>query len=89
LIFSIAPSVSPGCIVWNKLFSKCKLYKNTNIYHVTFKEEFEDISVILRRFVLLVDNKYRPVKLITFINLIIRLHFITVLTLWYFFFHFI
>ena len=41
-------SVSPGCIVWNNLFSKCKLCKNANIYHVTFKEEFKDIKGVIR-----------------------------------------
>ena len=41
-------SVSPGCIVWNILFSKCKLYKNTNLYHVTFKEEFKDTKGVIR-----------------------------------------
>jgi hypothetical protein len=30
------------------LFSKCKLYKNTNIYHVNFKEEFENAKGVIR-----------------------------------------
>jgi len=29
-------------------FSKCKLCKNTNIYHVTFTEEFEDTKGVIR-----------------------------------------
>ena len=43
-----SPLCAPGWIGWNNFFYKSKLCKNTNIYHVTFKEELEDTKGVIR-----------------------------------------